>query len=116
MTVGGGTEVEAQALIDLLDAGDTDDWKDPSVREMFRLVAHGFRQLLAERNEARARVARLEAEVKAWEHTAKFYDRMEAAMEDLAATGHTDTCEAMQPTRGCTCFVGIARTALEAKP
>ena len=42
-----------------------------------------------ERDEARARVAELEAEVKAWEHTAKFYDRMEAAVERVRS-GHED--------------------------
>lgn len=46
-------EVDPQIVLDLLNAADCDEWKDESVREMFRLVAQGFRQLLAERDELR---------------------------------------------------------------
>jgi hypothetical protein len=45
------TKVDPQMVLDLLNAADCDEWKDPSVREMFRLVALGFRQTLAERDE-----------------------------------------------------------------
>ena len=45
------TKVDPQMVLDLLNAADCDEWKDPSVREMFRLVALGFRQVLAERDE-----------------------------------------------------------------
>jgi len=50
------TKVDPQMVLDLLNAADCDEWKDPSVREMFRLVALGFRQVLAERDELRAEV------------------------------------------------------------
>lgn len=42
--------------------------------------------------------------------------QLEAALRDIAAGPHTDTCEAMQPTRGCTCHIADACAALEAKP
>jgi hypothetical protein len=45
--------------------------------------AHGKGQESAE-----GRVAELEAEVAAWEHTAKFYDRMEAALEAIKLRLH----------------------------
>lgn len=42
--------------------------------------------------------------------------QLEAALREIADGPHTDTCEAMQPTRGCTCHVDDACTALKGTP
>ena len=57
------TKVDPQMVLDLLNAADCDEWKDPSVREMFRLVALGFRQVLAERDELNEDVRSFEREL-----------------------------------------------------
>ncbi len=52
--------------------------------------------------ELTAEVARLTARVA----------QLEEALRDIAGAEHSDLCDAMRPTRGCTCLVGDARVAL----